>query len=91
MKPLYLQAIEASSLSSLRVVGVHQHQNKYQRISTLEPDISNGHLLFAEGIHPRMIDQLTLFPTSYDDGPDALHGAIAQLKKGAVHPRIRRI
>jgi predicted phage terminase large subunit-like protein len=91
MKPLYLQAIEEANLSSLRVVGVHQHQNKYQRISTLEPDISNGHLLFSDAIHPRLMDQLTLFPTSYDDGPDALHGAVAQLKKGAVQPRIRRV
>lgn len=91
MKPLYTQAIEKAGLTNLRVVGVHQHQNKYQRISTLEPDITNGHLLFAGNIHPRLIDQLTLFPTSYDDGPDALQGAVAQLKKGSVQPRVRRI
>jgi predicted phage terminase large subunit-like protein len=91
LKPLYAQAIEEASLLGLRVIGVHQHQNKYQRISTLEPDITNGHLLFADDIHPRLIDQLTLFPTSYDDGPDALHGAVAQLKRGTVQPRIRRI
>jgi hypothetical protein len=48
-------------------------------------------LLFSESIHPRLMDQLTLFPTSYDDGPDALQGAVAQLKRGAVQPRIRRI
>lgn len=91
MKPLYTQAIEAAGVSDLRIVGVHQHQNKYQRISTLEPDITNGYLLFSDAIHPRLIDQLTLFPTSYDDGPDALQGAVAQLKRGAVQPRIRRI
>ena len=92
LKPLYLQAIEESvGSNSLRVVGVHQHLNKYQRISTLEPDISNGYLLFSEAIHPRLMDQLTLFPTSYDDGPDALQGAVAQLKKGNAPPRIRRI
>ncbi len=92
LKPLYLQAIEESAGSTgLRVVGVHQHLNKYQRISTLEPDISNGYLLFSEAIHPRLMDQLTLFPTSYDDGPDALQGAVAQLKKGNAQPRIRRI
>lgn len=28
------------------------------------------------------MSQLVLFPTSHDDGPDALHGAVAQLKKG---------
>ncbi len=91
MKPLYAQATEAAGLLDLRVVGVNQHQNKYQRISTLEPDITNGYLLFSESIHPRLMDQLTLFPTSYDDGPDALQGAVAQLKRGAVQPRIRRI
>lgn len=91
MKPLYTKAIEDAGLKDLRVVGVHQHQNKYQRISTLEPDISNGYLLFTDGIHPRLIDQLTLFPTSYDDGPDALQGAMSQLKRGANQPHIRRI
>lgn len=91
MKPLYTQAIEDKGLVDLRVVGVHQHQNKYQRISTLEPDISNGYLLFADSIHPRLIDQLTLFPTSYDDGPDALQGAVSKLRRTAHQPRIRRI
>jgi predicted phage terminase large subunit-like protein len=91
LKPLYTQAIEQSGLTDFRVVGVHQHQNKYQRISTMEPDISNGYLLFAESVHPRLIDQLTLFPTSYDDGPDALQGAVSQLKRVAQQPRIRRI
>lgn len=91
LKPLYAQAIEQAGVLDLRVVGVHQHQNKYQRISTLEPDITNGYLLFSEVIHPRLIDQLTLFPTSYDDGPDALQGAVAQLKRGTVQPRLRRM
>jgi predicted phage terminase large subunit-like protein len=91
MKPLYTQAIEEAGVTNFRVVGVHQHQNKYQRISTLEPDITNGHLLFSDSIHPRLMDQLTLFPTSYDDGPDALHGAVSQLKRGSVQPRLRRI
>jgi len=67
---------------SLRVIGVTQHQNKEKRISTLEPLISNGHLLFAENLNPLLMSQLLLFPTSHDDGPDALHGAVAQLKKG---------
>jgi predicted phage terminase large subunit-like protein len=91
MKPLYEQALEQAGQIQFRLVGVHQHQNKYQRISTMEPDITNGYLLFAEGIHPRLMDQLILFPTSYDDGPDALQGAVAQLKRGSVKPRIRRV
>ncbi|WP_303674754.1 phage terminase large subunit [Vampirovibrio chlorellavorus] len=89
LKPLYTQAIEQSGLTDIRVVGVHQHQNKYQRISTLEPDISNGYLLFADSIHPRLIDQMALFPTSYDDGPDALQGAVSQLRRASHLPRFR--
>lgn len=67
---------------TLRVIGVTQHQNKEKRISTLEPLISNGHLLFADNLNPLLMQQLLLFPTSHDDGPDALHGAVAQLKRG---------
>jgi predicted phage terminase large subunit-like protein len=66
----------------LLVIGVPQHQNKEKRISTLEPLITNGHLLFADNLNPLLMSQLLLFPTSHDDGPDALHGAVAQLKKG---------
>jgi len=66
----------------LRVIGVSQHQNKEKRISTLEPLISNGHLLFADSLNPLLMQQLLLFPTSHDDGPDALYGAVAQLKRG---------
>jgi predicted phage terminase large subunit-like protein len=65
----------------LRVSGVHQHQNKEKRISTLEPLITNGQLLFNETLTPRLISQMQLFPTSHDDGPDALHGAVAELRK----------
>ncbi len=66
--------------SRLHVRGIKQHENKYKRISTLEPEISNGYLLFSENINPRLLEQLTLFPTSYDDGPDALQGAVEKLK-----------
>lgn len=59
-----------------------------QRISTLEPEITNGYLLFSESINPRLITQLTLFPTTHDDGPDALQGAVAQLKKPVWEPDI---
>lgn len=64
------------------MIGLTQHQNKEKRISTLEPLISNGHLLFAENINPLLMTQLVLFSTSHDDGPDALHGAVTQLKRG---------
>lgn len=65
----------------MRVVGVTQHQNKEKRISSLEPLITNGQLLFNETLTPRLITQMQLFPTSHDDGPDALHGAVEQLKR----------
>jgi len=64
----------------LRVIGVNQHHNKVKRISSLEPLITNGQLLFADSLTPRLMTQLSLFPTSYDDGPDALHGAVERLK-----------
>lgn len=82
MKQIYTDALEKEGKGRLlRVVGVHQTEDKYKRISTLEPDISNGYLLFNETLNPRLIDQLVAFPTTYDDGPDALHGAVRQLKK----------
>jgi predicted phage terminase large subunit-like protein len=81
LKQTYRDAQEQRPHQRLKVEGVHQHENKYKRISTLEPEISNGYLLFAENVNPRLIDQLILFPTTYDDGPDALQGAVARLKR----------
>lgn len=82
MKQIYTDAIEKEGQHrQLRIMGVHQTEDKFKRISTLEPDIANGYLLFNETLNPRLIDQLTYFPTSYDDGPDALHGAVRQVKK----------
>lgn len=81
LKETYREAMEQAGHSRLLIRGVHQYHNKMQRIATLEPLITNGHLLFAEKLNPRLIEQLTLFPTTYDDGPDALQGAIAQLKQ----------
>ncbi len=65
----------------LVVVPVHQTENKEKRISTLEPLITNGHLCFANTLPEHFIHQMNLFPTSHDDGPDALQGAVAQLRK----------
>jgi predicted phage terminase large subunit-like protein len=66
----------------VEVIPVSQHHNKQWRISTLEPLITNGYLLFAETLPPHFIEQLVQFPTHHhDDGPDALQGAIAQLQK----------
>lgn len=81
LKGLYDEANQKRTNGVLRVKGVQQQENKYKRISTLEPEITNGYLLFADTVNPRLIEQLSLFPTSYDDGPDALQGAVSQLKK----------
>lgn len=80
LKDQYQQINQQRNGAPLRVKGIHQQENKTRRISMLEPDITNDYLLFAENINPRLLEQLTLFPTSYDDGPDALQGAVAQLK-----------
>lgn len=93
LKPLFAEA-QTRAGSAVRIVGVHQHENKIQRIATLEPDIHNGHLLFATTLDPKLLQQLQLFPTTHDDGPDALQGAVSQLKKRHgggifVHPSTR--
>jgi predicted phage terminase large subunit-like protein len=64
----------------LRVVGVNQHEDKYARISTLEPEIAHGFLAFNIDLNRRLYEQLEQFPTGCDDGPDALEGAVRQLK-----------
>lgn len=50
--------------------------NKESRIATMEPDITNGWLLFATDIQQEVLQQFDEFPTGeHDDGPDALHAA----------------
>lgn len=68
---------------TLRVKAVTQHTNKEKRIASLEPLVSNGQLLFADTLNPRLMSQMSLFPTSHDDGPDALYGAVDPLWKRA--------
>lgn len=61
--------------------------NKEGRIASLEPDISNGWLLFADGLPAEVLQQFDSFPSgSHDDGPDAIHGAWADL--GGRPPRM---
>ncbi len=76
---------------SLSVIPVTQTQNKAKRISTLEPLISNGYLLFSNTLPELFITQMHLFPTTHDDGPDALHGAVSQLKKRLELPLLSPI
>lgn len=81
-KNLYRERIERDfPHSRLMVSEVNNTQNKLERISTMEPLITNGHLLFAESLPQILITQLRLFPTGHDDGPDALHGAVEKLKR----------
>lgn len=50
--------------------------NKEERISTLEPEIANGWLLFNEDLDSVVWQQFDHFPTGdYDDAPDAIQGA----------------
>lgn len=81
LKQPYADARAKFPIVNLQVKGVTQTENKYARISTLEPEITNGFLLFATDLNPRLIEQLTQFPTGYDDGPDALEGAVRKLRK----------
>ena len=74
--------------AKFRVVGVDQHKNKVARIATMEPYFSNRWLLLNQVIDHELINQLRLFPTGHDDGPDALHGCVSRLRrpKGAIQP-----
>lgn len=61
-------------------------ENKIERIATLQPHITNGHLLFNETLPVEFIRQLHHFPSAtHDDGPDALNGAVNALSR-SVHP-----
>ncbi len=55
-----------------------QHQNKEDRIGTLEPAIANGWLAFNEkDLPPEFWTQFRQFPSAdYNDAPDAVQGAV---------------
>jgi len=64
--------------------GVHNKENKEQRIRTLEPAITTGLIIFRkdwetapEG-YRLLVDQLRNFPQAKKDGPDGLAGAFKQ-------------
>lgn len=60
----------------LQVVPEPAVENKELRIATLEPDATNGWLLFSDSIERPVLEQFDQFPSaSHDDGPDAVHGA----------------
>lgn len=80
LKPLYHEELKSRE-GRFRIIGVDQHSNKIHRISTLEPYFSNGWLRLNQDTSPLLIDQLRLFPTTHDDGPDALQGCVERLKR----------
>ena len=60
-----------------RIMYHEQHQNKEDRIGTLEPAIANGWLAFNErDLPPEFWTQFRQFPSAdHNDGPDAVQGA----------------
>ena len=60
-----------------RIMYHKQHQNKEDRIGTLEPPIANGWLAFNERDLPgEFWKQFRQFPTAdHNDAPDAVQGA----------------
>jgi predicted phage terminase large subunit-like protein len=72
---------QAKWAKEMKVVGVGQHHDKQARITSLQPYFENKWLLLAEGLDLEFINQLRLFPTVNDDGPDALEGAVSRLRK----------
>ena len=69
--------------------------NKTANIESLEPLFERGQVWFDEDIARRpdtltFLNQLHGFPFGNDDGPDALHGSITNLAKGARSLRILR-
>ena len=60
----------------INIKPVNNRSAKEQRISALEPEVSQGHLLFSRR-HELLLDQLRTFPVgTHDDGPDALEMAV---------------
>jgi len=59
----------------LPIVPVHPSTDKVLRISSLQPSIRAGNIVFHRS-QRRLYDQMRLFPLAdHDDGPDALHMA----------------
>jgi predicted phage terminase large subunit-like protein len=81
IKPWYEDRKRLYGMETLRYHGITQHKNKQWRISSMEPWFSNGWILFNSTIDNLMLDQLRMFPTAHDDGPDALQMCIGQLKQ----------
>jgi predicted phage terminase large subunit-like protein len=67
---------ESGQFWQLQLQEAPSTDNKEARIATMEPDITNGWLLFEAGIPQEVLQQFDDFPTGeHDDGPDAIHAA----------------
>lgn len=65
----------------MRIIGVGQHKEKLGRIGGMQIYFENKWLHLRDVLDPEFINQLRLFPTVHDDGPDALEGAVTRLRK----------
>lgn len=80
MKPHYDDEAKARDLH-VKIIGITQSANKVHRIGTLEPYFSNRWIRLNVTLDPNFIEQIRLFPTTHDDGPDALQGCVERLKR----------
>ncbi len=76
-----LAAESAAQGVYLPLTEVRAATDKVLRIQSLQPDIRNGYLLFCRD-QTELLRQLEQFPLGrYDDGPDALEGAVRLCKQ----------
>ena len=62
--------------SRVSIKKIKSRSNKQARISGLEPEVTQGKILFSRR-HSTLMDQLRQFPVAqHDDGPDALEMAV---------------
>lgn len=68
------------------IQGYTLHQNKEDRISSLEPDVHNGWIEFADDLPGEFWEQLRDFPNgAFDDGIDAVERALWLLTGSIPH------
>jgi len=76
----------AGKVYQMPVQGYTLHQNKEDRISSLEPDIHNGWIEFADDLPGEFWEQMRDFPNgAFDDGLDAVERAIWLLTGSIPH------
>lgn len=60
----------------LDLIEEKETSNKELRLATMEPDVTNGWMMFNTSIAHEVLQQFDAFPTGdHDDGMDAIHGA----------------